>query len=221
MKFIKTILSSRITLIISANILYYIVRLIGLFLRLEISNFKFKDVAKKHNANGAFLYALWHQDILSALLAHGKKFGPHMAMVSQSNDGEVLSIALKKFGQIPVRGSSSRGGKSAMLEIIKNSKKGIPAVLTVDGPRGPAKIVKSGIIEIARTNNLAIIPVGVKYSKYFEFSKSWDKFKIPHPFAKTIINYGEPIVIPSEISNEEFELYRQHLADAINKAAIF
>jgi lysophospholipid acyltransferase (LPLAT)-like uncharacterized protein len=116
-----------------------------------------------------------------------------------------VAVTCEKFGHHPARGSSTRGGKKAMIEIVKNMKKGFPGALTVDGPKGPAHMVKPGIIEIARLCRCAILPLSPYAEKNWVFKKSWDQFRIPKPFTKIIVVIGEPIFIGEEIIRDHYD----------------
>lgn len=104
-----------------------------------------------------------------------------------------------------------KGGKLAKDQMIECLKKGYPGAVTVDGPKGPAFVVKPGIIDMAKKAGVLIVPYGIGMSSYWEF-KSWDRFRMPKPFCKILVSYGQPIDVSSE--NQSFE---EHL-DALQKA---
>ncbi|MDD4976312.1 MAG: lysophospholipid acyltransferase family protein [Bacteriovorax sp.] len=186
-----------------AQLIYYCIRLLNLTYRYEFLGLDNKQKAQAGHPQKTFAYALWHQNLIGAIFSH---IGEHFTMViSDSKDGELVAVTCKKFGHHPARGSSTRGGKKAMIEIVKNMKKGFPGALTVDGPKGPAHIVKPGIIEIARLSHCAILPLSPYAEKYWVFKKSWDQFRIPKPFTKIIVVIGEPIYIGEETTRDHFD----------------
>lgn len=126
-------------------------------------------------------------------------------IVSASKDGEYVATACKHYGHYPVRGSSHRGGVKALIEMIKVLKtKPLNGAITVDGPKGPAFEVKKGIIDIAKKSHRPIIALSCYPEKYWEF-KSWDRFRLPKPFSRIIINYSPPIIIPQNFVQEEYD----------------
>jgi lysophospholipid acyltransferase (LPLAT)-like uncharacterized protein len=137
-------------------------------------------------------------------------------IVSGSKDGQLVATACQKMGFSPVRGSSTRGGKEAMFEMVKKIKSGLPGAITVDGPKGPVHVVKPGIVEIARLAKCPILPLSSYPVNYWSFEKSWDKFRVPKPFSKIFLVLGEPIYVPENISETEFEKIRIDVANAIN-----
>jgi lysophospholipid acyltransferase (LPLAT)-like uncharacterized protein len=188
---------------IIAQIIYYTIRLLNLTYRYEFIGIEHKQKAQEAHPQKTFTYALWHQNLIGAIFSHiGEQF---TMVISESKDGELVAVTCEKFGHHPARGSSTRGGKKAMIEIVRNIKKGFPGALTVDGPKGPAHRVKPGIIEIARLCHCAILPLSPYAKDYWVFKKSWDQFRIPKPFTKIIIVIGEPIYIAEDISREKFD----------------
>lgn len=188
---------------IIAQLIYYSIRLLNFTYRYEFIGLENKQKAINLSPHKTFAYAVWHQNLIGAIFSHiGERF---TMVVSESKDGELVAVTCEKFGHRPARGSSTRGGKKAMIEIVKNMKKGYPGALTVDGPKGPAHVVKPGVIEIARLCHSAILPLSPYSSSFWFFKKSWDQFRIPKPFSKIVVVIGEPIVISTEATREQFD----------------
>ncbi|MBF0363082.1 MAG: lysophospholipid acyltransferase family protein [Oligoflexia bacterium] len=190
-------------------ILYILLRILGW-------SYRFKYVGKENlllaqNSNepknklNNHLVACWHEHMVGALLSHlGQTY---CLMASLSKDGEWAAIVVKKMGYIAVRGSSSRRGGAARSEMLESVLRGIPAAITVDGPRGPRRVCRAGIVDIAMKSGVPIVPLVLVASREYVFKKSWDQFKLPLPFAKVIVYYDTPIVVPSNLSEEEFNQY--------------
>jgi len=189
-----------------AHLIYYTIRLWAITYR-----FKFNNPEK--SGRGVYIYAGWHRNIIGTMM--GLYGDTRCAMVSQSKDGELIAHTLKKLNVIPARGSSTRGGKEALIEMIRLVKSGIPAALTIDGPKGPACKAKPGVIELARQTGVPIIPVSAKAIRAKIFN-SWDKFILPLPFTTITITFGEPIYIKEDISTEDFSRALIHLEDQLN-----
>jgi len=133
------------------------------------------------------IFIFWHSDMLAGWLTFKNKI--FTALISKSKDGEILTNILQKLNYKIVRGSSSKDGKLALEEIFNDSKlKSV--VLTPDGPRGPERVIKNGALILSNKLNIPVIPVKINFSNYIELKKSWDKFKIPYPFSKCEIKFG-------------------------------
>jgi lysophospholipid acyltransferase (LPLAT)-like uncharacterized protein len=160
------------------------------------------------------IYAFWHGHLLY-LMYHYRGSGAYI-LVSQSQDGEVLSRMLQRFGLPTIRGSSSRGGRRSLLELVRLVRAGASAAFTPDGPRGPRHRAQLGIITLARLTETPIIPVAVGARWKIEF-QSWDRFLLPLPGSHVVVAYGEPVVVPSDADTALLEQKRQELEDKLLK----
>jgi len=111
----------------------------------------------------------------------------------------------------PVRGSSSRGGPSALSSLILDLKTH-PAVHVVDGPRGPRGIIKPGLITLGQISGVPIFPISVSASRAWILN-SWDRFLVPKPFSRIVISWDAPISIPKDLDSENFEQIRLEIQD--------
>jgi lysophospholipid acyltransferase (LPLAT)-like uncharacterized protein len=151
-----------------------------------------KKRAFAHNGKNAVIYGLWHQNAMPTILAHTHQ--DICTLISQSSDGELIAFVCKKLGFQPVRGSSSRGGGAAKLKLVELANNGFSTAITVDGPKGPPKQSKAGIIDIAHNAQVAILGVAAIGRNYWQFN-SWDKFRLPKPFSKITVSYAEPLIV--------------------------
>ena len=143
-------------------------------------------------------------------------------MVSNSKDGEIISRAANAMGVETVRGSHQRGGAKATYELVKKMiDEDVNGALTVDGPKGPKRIVKKGIIEIAKMTKVPIVPA-VWWSKDFTFLKfkSWDEFRFPLIGTRLVMLFGEPIYLPENPSDEDIEEVRLKVENSLNELYI-
>ena len=124
-------------------------------------------------------------------------------MISQSRDGDFISNIVSLLGWIPVRGSSTRGGKEALVKLKELSLKGYKIGHIVDGPKGPFGEIKPGLLRIAQVSGVPIVPTITSGQKKWIFN-SWDRFMIPKPFSRVIIRFGEAIPVPPELNQDEF-----------------
>ena len=136
--------------------------------------------------------ALWHGRILAGL--HYFRDRGIVVITSQNFDGEWIARILHRFGFRTARGSSSRGGARALVQMRRDLADGRPVAFTVDGPRGPARVVQPGAIFLAGATGHPILPYHIEASRHWTLG-SWDRTQIPRPFATIALVIGEPMVV--------------------------
>jgi lysophospholipid acyltransferase (LPLAT)-like uncharacterized protein len=169
---------------------------------------------------GRVLLCTWHQQF-GAAIQHFKSyesFHPSL-MISKSQDGEIIARIAEKQGWRAVRGSSSRDGGKALKEMIEQLKGSGLAAHVVDGPRGPAGVVKPGVISLARATGAAVVPFYTAADRAWYF-QSWDRFMLPKPFARVTIRFGEMMHFPPGEEPRSFENQRSQLEVAMRPALI-
>ena len=165
---------------------------------------------------GPAIYCVWHNRLALCMPLYWdyvkkRNNTPGMAaMVSASRDGGFLTGILECFGVQPVRGSSSRRGPQALLELTTWAERGYDLAITPDGPRGPVYVVQEGVMSLAQLTGLPIVPVSYHLSWKIQV-KSWDRFQIPLPFARCEAIYGKPVFVPRETTDVEREQLRLKL----------
>jgi len=150
------------------------------------------------------IYPFWH-GIEFCMMTFNKNSGI-VIMVSLSKDGELLADLLDRFGYVTVRGSSSKGGQRALMEIIREAKDGRSLAFAADGPKGPYHNLKSGVIYSALKSGMPILPVSVSPKNKIVLKKTWDKTEIPLPFTKAVQIYGSPVYVKEGDDIEEKRL---------------
>lgn len=151
--------------------------------------------------NRPMVFALWHDELFP--LMQVRRDLRIVAIVSRSRDGEFLARLLLALGLKTARGSSSRGGESALLETARLMKNdGLNACITVDGPRGPRHSVKKGAVYLSHKTGAPIVPVRIFMERSKKFG-SWDKFQLPWLFSKVEVVYGEPYNTPEADMTDE------------------
>ncbi len=184
------------------TLLPLLIKLLISTLRIQINN------ESAHSKKAVFIF--WHSQMLAGWsLFKDKK---SCALVSQSKDGEILSALLKKWNYKVCRGSSSKGGKEALSELIVSANEGCSIVITPDGPRGPARQIKNGALIIANECSIPIIPVKIKYAYKKILSRSWDKFEIPYPFTKCEVTFGREFFYNEYLDGEKLTEFKKNLA---------
>ena len=156
--------------------------------------------------------ATWHQMILPGV-AFFRDRGA-VIMISRSRDGELISRVSHRLGFRSVRGSSSRGGSEALLELIDDLRGGGQAAMMVDGPRGPAREPKAGIVVAAARSGAPIVPLGCRARPGW-LARNWDRTLVPFPFASIVLSCGEPFQVPADAGPEELERYRVRLREGL------
>jgi len=147
-----------------------------------------------------FVYAFWHSALLPLAVLHRNEGAA--VLVSRHRDGELMTRVLEHLGYVAARGSSTRGGEAGVLEMLALAGEGRALAITPDGPRGPACRVKPGLVYLAARTGLPVVPVTAAADRAWVF-RSWDRFRIPQPFARVRIDYGEPIVVRLDDAPEE------------------
>ena len=180
----------------------WLMRLWSLTLRTEMIDHS--GVTRSAEMQKPVIFVLWHQNLFSIPAAF-RRFCPHRevsALISPSKDGSALAAAYRVLRISAVRGSSHRGGAGALIALRKALRRGENIGITPDGPKGPPKVLKPGVIKIAQASGCPIVPIHISYSGFWELN-SWDKFRIPYPFSRIKITFCSAIEIPRKLSDEE------------------
>ncbi len=160
------------------------------------------------------IFALWHAHQCGLYSLKDRE--NISIMISKSRDGDMIAYAVERLDFKTVRGSKTRGGSTATLELIERLKNGESGAITIDGPKGPKYVVKKGIVEIARITGIPIVPMSFYCGKrgWIEF-KTWDNFRYPIPFKKILNIYGDPIYVPKDADDDAIEHYRKLVEDKL------
>jgi lysophospholipid acyltransferase (LPLAT)-like uncharacterized protein len=197
----------------AAWLIYAVIRLVSATLR-----YRWMDRSEFIHApeSGPAIYCIWHNRLALSMPAYfnyarqRKATAGLAAMVSASKDGGFLSGILECFTVQPVRGSSSRRGSQALLELTTWAERGYDLAITPDGPRGPLYIVQDGVMSLAQLTGLPIVPFSF-YAKWKICVKSWDRFQIPLPFSYCEMRLGKAVFVPRDASELQRELLRKEL----------
>ena len=162
------------------------------------------------------IYAFWHCMMLIPAYVGRKR--NIQVLISQHSDGEYIAQVIRWLGFGVVRGSTTRGGMRAMKGMVDKARAGYSGAITPDGPRGPRFVVQPGSIYLAKKTRLPIIPVVVGLSRFWELP-SWDRFRIPKPFSRALVMYGNPIHVPPNLDDKGMEQYRLLLENTMKEMA--
>lgn len=161
------------------------------------------------------IYALWHNRLAFVPPVIDRRRRHHTAfLASRSRDGGYIADILGTLGMQAIRGSSSRGGATALRHLQQTLDAGISVALTPDGPRGPRYEVQDGLVWLAAKSGLGIVPVVLNTERHWEL-KSWDRTQIPKPFSRAELIYGDPIHIPADLRKEDLPQQKARVRDAM------
>ncbi|HSJ26508.1 MAG TPA: lysophospholipid acyltransferase family protein [Longimicrobiales bacterium] len=143
-------------------------------------------------AAGAAVVALWHGELLIPTWHYRRR--RFATMASRSGDGEYITRMLHHWGYRVARGSSSRGGDTALRELARHIRQGHSVALTADGPRGPRRRLKHGVLRLAQLTGVPVVPVASAADRCWRLG-SWDAFMVPEPFSRVVIAFGEAVPV--------------------------
>jgi len=189
-----------------------LIRILGYTWRIE---WRGEDKLRKaREISGQIVFSFWHGRLLVLSFTHRHK-NIHV-LASEHPDGDLMGQTIEWLGFGHLKGSTSKGGARALRQLTSVLRNGFDVGLTVDGPRGPRGIVQQGAVEVARMSGSVVVPVSNSARPRRLFS-SWDRFQFPYPFARVIVEYGEPIVIPSRATEKERAELKNKLQQSLNE----
>lgn len=184
---------------------------------MRIDYFNRSEVEKLTRERRNYIIAFWHGRLL--MMPYSYLGSQINILISHHRDGEYISRAMRRFGFHSIRGSSSRGGLSALKKVLREIGRGADIAATPDGPRGPKQRVKPGVVQIAKMSGLPIVPVSFSASRK-RFLSSWDSMIVPVPFSRGIFVYGKAIWVPRDATPLQLEQKRQELEVSLNELTV-
>ncbi|MDX2041751.1 MAG: lysophospholipid acyltransferase family protein [Acidobacteriota bacterium] len=197
-------LKQRVIIRLAGFLLFWLIRVIGATLKFEIVGGEHLQPLAE---NQPLIYCFWHNRIPTA--TYFWKSRGIVVMSSQSFDSEYIARFIQRFGYGTAKGSSTRGARAGLIQMIRAVRAGKSAAFTVDGPRGPIYVAKPGALLLAAKSGAPIIPFSISLNRCWRL-KSWDRIEIPKPFAQAVVVIGQPILVKD--GNSETELERFQLA---------
>lgn len=207
-------LLQRIQFSLVAVLVSNLLRVIGWTLRSTMS-FDANSIDTGLTEYHARIFPFWHRCVLPAThLFRNRRLA---VMTSRSKDGEYIARVIQKLGFLAIRGSSSRGGSRALLEMRTLVQNNGTAVFTIDGPRGPRYVAKRGPILLASMTGAPIIPFYVAVKSAWVLN-SWDRFIIPKPFSRIHTHFADKLFVPPNVDDDAIEEYRLKMQRALEYA---
>jgi hypothetical protein len=179
---------------------FLLIRLIGLTIRYETEGWENFEAIESEGKLP--IYSFWHDRIFA-----GTYFFRNRGIVvitSQSKDGEYIARFIKRLGYGAIRGSSTRGGTKALVEMIRGMKQGLPMAFSLDGPKGPRYVAKSGAVLLAKKTGNPMMPFVVECKHFFKLN-SWDRLQIPRPFTAARVIIEKPVYVAPDADDDELQ----------------
>jgi lysophospholipid acyltransferase (LPLAT)-like uncharacterized protein len=190
-----------------APLVFAVARTIGATLRIESRN------EPAPGPEGRVL-AGWHgRTFVAAVALRGRGV---YTIISLSKDGDMQDRIFRWFGFRTIRGSTGRGGVRALRESIGVLQAGQTMAFTPDGPRGPSGTVQAGIVAMAKRSGVALVPVGVSATRRW-LAPTWDRYMVPKPFARCLMLYGDPVLVPPDADEATLEGVRARLESEMHR----
>ena len=200
-------------LIRAADLAFYLlINLIGLTARFEVVGWENHDKAEENSRLP--IYVFWHDRIF--LTTYWWRKRRIVVMTSRSFDGEYIARFIQRFGYGAARGSSTRGGVGAIVEMARLMRAGCTTAFTIDGPKGPRYVAKMGAVLLAKKTGHPILPVTMALARFWTLP-NWDMFQIPKPFTKARVYVAPPICVPADADETTLSLKRDELQLALDK----
>src|SRR5712664_1823322 len=192
---------------------FFLIKLIGSTVRWQVEGWENWEAA---TSDGRIpIYTFWHNRVfLSTYFWRRRRI---VVMTSQSFDGEYIARFIQRFGYGAARGSSTRGGTGAIVEMVRLMRAGCPAGFTIDGPKGPRYVAKMGAVLLAKKTGQPILPFTITAERLWEAKKSWDGFQVPKPFARAHALIAPPIFVPADADEALLNSKRDELQESLDE----
>jgi lysophospholipid acyltransferase (LPLAT)-like uncharacterized protein len=174
-----------------------------------------------HGKGAAAVFAFWHEflPLMPALVLIARRLPyyrpiPVHALVSHHRDGRFIGEVVRRFGVEPVLGSTSRGGPAGMRNLLRLLRRGALIGITPDGPRGPRRVAAPGVVQLASTAEVPVLPCAAR-TRHRIVLGTWDRMPLPLPFGRGVVVCGPPVAIP----RDGWQAAMPAVTAALNRAA--
>ena len=202
-------------LIRAADLAFYaLIRVVGRTVRFRVEGWEHWEAATRDG--GLPVYTFWHDRVFLATYFWRRR--RIVVMTSRSFDGEYIARFIRRFGYGAARGSSTRGGVGALVEMVRLVRQGCPTAFTIDGPRGPRHVAKMGAVLLAKKTRQAVLPFSINAGRFVEIP-SWDRFQIPLPFTRATVRIAPPLRVAAGADDAEVEARRDELPRSLDEVS--
>ena len=184
-----------------AAFVYAVIRTLGPTLRYEVLGWKHAEAV--HASGKRIIWAFWHRIIVPIVWWHRNK--GVVVMNTTAFDGQWTRKVIEWLGFGTAQGSSSRGGLRGLAVMARRLAEGRDCAFTIDGPRGPRYVAKPGPVMLARKSGCPVMVFHIGVDRGKTFTKTWDHFLLPMPFARAVILFAPPIWVPEDANSEMLE----------------
>jgi lysophospholipid acyltransferase (LPLAT)-like uncharacterized protein len=205
----------RLTVHLADRGFYSLIKAIGRTLKYEVEGWENFEAIEK--AGKLPIYSFWHDRIFAGTFFFRNR--GIVVITSQSMDGEYIARFIQRLGYGAVRGSSTRGGVGALVEMIRLMRSGLAMAFTVDGPRGPRYEAKKGPVLLAKKTGNPMMPFVVECRRFWTV-KSWDRLQVPRPFSRAKLIIGKPIYIRADADDDAIETGRMELQRSLDELTL-
>ncbi len=205
-------LREKLLLAVVPRVGYAYIRLLRFTMRLEFRNREVLDRVRAES--GQYILAFWHSRFV--MMPYSYPGSRLVVMSSRHRDSQMLVRVLERFGLATAWGSSSAGGAAGLRDLLRRIRQGYDAGFTPDGPRGPRRRAKPGVVAAAKLSGLPIVPVAFSARPAWRL-RSWDRTLVPAPFARGLFIYGDPLCIPRDADDEEGGRLRARLEEEMDR----
>jgi lysophospholipid acyltransferase (LPLAT)-like uncharacterized protein len=188
------------------------IRLLHATMRIEYRGERVLERARERS--GGYILAFWHSRwVMMPYVYPGTRI---IVLISRHRDAQMLGRILEMFGLAVAVGSSTRGGTAGMRSVLRAVRDGYDVGIAPDGPKGPRRRVKPGVVVTAKLTGLPVVPVAFSSARARRL-RSWDRTLVPRLFDRGVFVYGEPIWVPRELDDEDAEAQRASLENALQR----
>ena len=191
---------------------YALINLIGRTIRFEVTGWENHEAITREG--GLPIYVFWHERIF--LTTYWWRNRRIVVLTSKSFDGEYIARFIQRFGYGAVRGSSTRGGVGAIVEMVRLMRGGCTTAFTIDGPKGPPRVAKMGAVLLAKKSGHPILPVTMALERCWK-APTWDSFQVPKPFSRACVFAAKPIYVAADADEAALAARREELQMALDE----